>query len=330
MSLFTPQLSIIVAIYNGSQFLHNFFNYLENQKLESWELILVDDGSEDNSLDIINQWKGKFPSVTLLIQNNQGVSSARNAGFNISNGQYVVFPDIDDVIDCKMYGRMLKVSQEDNLDVLTCNGNYVYEDGRPSRKIFPSNRLSTTDILTGSQWLKIALGSRKFLHVTWLNIYRRDFLLAHGHRFEPGLHHQDIPWTTEVLLTAKRVKYIDECYYNYFIHSASVSHTKPDDSIHVRTIHNYMKIVEMLDAINIKHEQIAKNINACYWQIAKEGLGIIHSINCIQSSEIKGQMVQELFDRGIWALIWKNAKDFRLRWRLGRRYFKLRKLLNNK
>lgn len=329
MSSCIPQLSIVVAIYNGENFLPKFFSYLQAQKLENWELILVDDGSKDNSLKLLYEWKDKFPNATILRQENQGVSVARNTGFKVARGQYVAFPDIDDVIDEKMYPRLLEIALADNLDVATCNGNYVYEDGRPSRPIFPPNRLHTTEVLTGPQWLKMALDSRKFLHVTWLNIYRREFLLAHGYYFEPGLHHQDIPWTTEALLTAKRVKYIDERYYDYFIHSNSVSHVTADDNIHVRTIHNYMKILEMLDAINNKHKNVAKNIKACYWQIAKEGLGIIHSIGEIQSIEIKKQMINELFDRGIWALIWRNAKNFKLRWRLGRRYFKLKKIVNS-
>ncbi|WP_100158884.1 glycosyltransferase [Proteus columbae] len=324
-----PQLSIVVAIYNGENFLSQFFNRLQSINLNDWELILVNDGSRDNSLKILQEWKERFPQVTIIDQENQGVSVARNVGFNVSKGQYVVFPDIDDVIHSNMYGRMLNLAKDDNLDILTCNGNYVYADGRPSRPIFPSNRLHSTDVLTGPQWLEMALNSKKFLHVTWLNIYRREFLLDHGYYFEPGLHHQDIPWTTEALLTAKRVKYIDERYYDYFIHSGSVSHTTPNDAIHVRTIHNYMKILEMLDAINQKHKKVAQNINACYWQIAKEGLGIIHSIGYIQSIEVKKQIVKELFDRGIWSLIWRNAKDFRLRWRLGRRYFKLKRILNS-
>lgn len=329
MSSFVPQLSIVVAVYNGEKFLSEFFSYLQAQKLQSWELILVDDGSKDNSLKLLYEWKDKFPDVTILTQENQGVSVARNSGFNVTRGKYVAFPDIDDVIYANMYPRLLEIALADDLDIATCNGNYVYTDGRPSRPIFPSNRLQTTGVLTGPQWLEIALNSKKFLHVTWLNIYRREFLLDHGYYFEPGLHHQDIPWTTEVLLTARRVKYIDERYYDYLIHSGSVSHATPNDSIHVRTIHNYMKILEMLDAINQKHKEVTQNINACYWQIAKEGLGIIHSIVAIQSIEIKKQIVKEFFDRGIWTLIWKNAKDLRLRWRLGRRYFKLKRILNS-
>ena len=69
----------------------------------------------------------------------------------------------------------------------------------------------------------------------------------------------------------------------------------------------------------------AKNIPACNWQIAKEGLGILHTFNSMKDPHKKKMIIQAFFDRGIWRLIWKNARGFRLRWRLGRRYLKLKK-----
>ena len=81
-------------------------------------------------------------------------------------GQYITFPDIDDVIHPQMYGRLLEIALAGKLDVATCNGTYVYEDGREPRPIFPPDRLRSTGVLSGPDWLKRALNSRKFLHVT--------------------------------------------------------------------------------------------------------------------------------------------------------------------
>ena len=226
-----------------------------------------------------------------------------------------------------MYPRLLEIALAGQLDVATCNGTYIYDDGRPSKKIFPSDKLASTDVLDGPTWLQMALESRKFLHVTWLNIYRHAFIKEQGFSFEQGLRHQDIPWTTEVLLTARRVQYIDETYYDYLIHSASVSHTPGTDDTRMRSSRHYMKILEMLDAINKRYPEQVKRVPACRWQIAKEGLGILHSINNIEDMAKKREITRELFDRGIWTLIWQNARGFRQRWRLGRRYFRLKKIL---
>jgi len=130
-----------------------------------------------------------------------------------------------------------------------------------------------------------------------------------------------------VLLTAKRVQYVDEVYYDYLIHSASVSHTPGTDDTRMRSSRHYMKILEMLDAINKRYPEQVKRAPACQWQIAKEGLGILHSINNIEDSAKKREITQELFDRGIWSMIWQNARGLRQRWRLGRRYFRLKKLV---
>lgn len=322
-----PLLSLVIAVYNGEKFLNAFFESIKAQQLDSLELIVVNDGSSDNSASIIAQFSSDFNRYQVVNQTNQGVSAARNNGLAVATGKYVAFPDIDDVIYPGMYSRLLEMATENNLDVATCNGTYVYDDGRPSKKIFPSEKLQSTEVLDGPTWLQRALTSRKFLHVTWLNIYRHDFIKDQGFTFEHGLRHQDIPWTTEVLLTARRVQYTDETFYDYLIHSASVSHTPGTDDTRMRNARHYMKILEMLDAINQHHPNEVRKVPACRWQIAKEGLGILHAINNIADPTKKREIISELFERGIWSLIWKNARGLRQHWRLGRRYFRLKRYL---
>jgi heptose III glucuronosyltransferase len=321
-----PLLSVVAAVYNGELFLAKFFACLAAQNIDNMEVIMVNDGSTDGSMAIIEAWRSKFPGMKIIEQENQGVSIARNTGLAVATGQYLSFPDIDDDFKPGMYRHLLDLALKNNLDVVTCNGNYVYESNKkPTRPIFPQDKLQSTDVLSGPQWLKCALDSRKFLHVTWLNLYRHDFIREHGFKFEPGLRHQDIPWTTEILLAAERVQYTDEQYYDYYIHSASVSHKPDTDDTLIRSARHYMKILEMLDAINQRYPDAVKNIPACNWQIAKEGLGILHTFNNMKDPHKKKMIIQEFFDRGIWRLIWKNARGFRLRWRLGRRYLKLKK-----
>ena len=242
----TPQLSLVVAVYNGENFLSAFFDSIKKQNLPSLELVIVNDGSTDGSADIIARYASEFSHFNVIDQPNGGVSAARNTGLAVATGEYVAFPDIDDVIYPGMYPRLLEIALAGQLDVATCNGTYIYDDGRPSKKIFPSDKLASTGVLDGPTWLQMALESRKFLHVTWLNIYRHAFIKEQGFSFEHGLRHQDIPWTTEVLLTARRVQYIDEVYYDYLIHSASVSHTPGTDDTRMRSSRHYMKILEML------------------------------------------------------------------------------------
>ena len=93
----------------------------------------------------------------------------------------------------------------------------------------------------------------------------------------------------------------------------------------MRSARHYMKILEMLEAINQRYPDKVRHITACRWQIAKEGLGIIHTFDSMKDESKKHVIIKEFFDRGIWRLIWKNACTFRLRWRLGRRYLRIKR-----
>lgn len=161
----TPLLSIVAAVYNGEKFLAQFFECIEQQQLDSYELILVNDGSTDNSLAVIAEWRDRLQNVQVLEQENQGVSVARNTGLAAASGKYLAFPDIDDKLYPGMYRTLLEMAEKAHLDVATCNGTYVYEKRRESHPIFPLDRLPSTGVLPGHVWLKQALDSRKFLHV---------------------------------------------------------------------------------------------------------------------------------------------------------------------
>ncbi|WP_272677483.1 glycosyltransferase [Providencia huaxiensis] len=324
-----PVLSIVVAVYNGEKFLPQFFDSLIAQKLENWELIVVNDGSKDKSEDIIKSYADKFVHLKVLYQENQGVSVARNTGMVEATGKYITFPDIDDEISSQMYGRLLEIALSNNLDVATCNGTYVYTNGDAPKAIFPPNKVPSTGVISGPEWLEVGLSSRKFLHVTWLNLYRLDMLREHKFFFEPKLHHQDIPWTTEVLLVAKRVQFINEQYYRYLIHNQSVSHSLSGDERSVRKIKTYLKIIDMLLNIYQRYPEQVKQAPACLWQVGKEGLGVIQALLAIKSPDVQKEMVQLFFDKGYWQIVWAHATTVKLKWRLIRRYTKLKEIIKS-
>ncbi|EOV2483443.1 glycosyltransferase family 2 protein [Enterococcus hirae] len=113
--------SVIVPIYNVEKYLKNFLDSLINQSYENLEIILIDDGSTDNSLNICRGYSLKDRRITVLTQPNFGVSSARNSGLNQSNGKYIIFLDPDDRVEKEMINKLYQTAIKLNLDITMCN-----------------------------------------------------------------------------------------------------------------------------------------------------------------------------------------------------------------
>ena len=112
------KVSVIVPIYNGEKYIEGLCKQLQLQTLNDIEVILIDDGSEDNSRKIADECAKKYSNVISIHQENQGVSVARNNGINIATGEYLGFVDVDDSIDLDMYDTLYHTAKDNNLDVI--------------------------------------------------------------------------------------------------------------------------------------------------------------------------------------------------------------------
>lgn len=119
------KISIIVPIYNGEKKLRKCVDSILNQTYKNIEIILINDGSTDNTLNICNEYKNKNKSVMVINQKNSGVSIARNNGIKIATGEYIGFVDSDDYIEKNMYEIMYKNMIDDKVNIVACN--LIYE-----------------------------------------------------------------------------------------------------------------------------------------------------------------------------------------------------------
>lgn len=130
-----PKISIIVPIYNVENYLARCLDSLLTQDYEDFEVIAINDGSTDNSLTILQEYAKKDPRIYIINKENNGVSSARNDGLSMAKGEFIGFVDPDDWIDSQMYKDMLKIAEEDQIDIVMCS--YIREFGTHSKeKIF--------------------------------------------------------------------------------------------------------------------------------------------------------------------------------------------------
>ncbi len=118
-------ISVIIPVYNGSRYLHNCYRCLKEQTYSNLEIIFVDDGSKDNSLELLQEYSVEDSRIVIIHQDNKGVSAARNIGMAQAKGEYISFFDVDDIIHSDFFEKMLQDAISSNADII-CGGGMSF------------------------------------------------------------------------------------------------------------------------------------------------------------------------------------------------------------
>lgn len=203
--------SIIVPIYNIENYIEDCVQSITNQSYKNLEIILVDDGSSDNSPLICDELAKKDNRIKVIHKKNGGLSSARNAGIEIAKGEYLGFIDGDDIVNCEMYEFMINIAINENADIVQCeflkflNISEIVNDSYDSEVTIFNN----VEALKNLYKPGINISSI----VTWTKIYKRD--LFKEIRFPLGKLHEDEFTTYKLLYKANKIAYTNRklCYY---------------------------------------------------------------------------------------------------------------------
>lgn len=226
------ELSIIVPIYNVENYLEECLKSLYNIKNIKLEIILVNDGSKDNSFKIMEKFKEIYPEKTVLInKENGGLSSARNAGMKAAVGEYISFIDSDDFIDVGEFEKFFKEGQKDKLDVMVGNMRY-YTPEKTGDSLFRSDIIKNSGIVNGIDFFWNLFQKPKcFREEVVDDIYKREFLVKNNIWFNENIVHEDSEFTPLVYLKAEKVKYIDRAFYFYRQRTGSIMNKVSEKSI---------------------------------------------------------------------------------------------------
>lgn len=293
-------LTISFATFNSAKYLNDFYESIFKQKLKNFEVVVVDDGSTDDSVNISLKWAKKYKNIKLIRQFNSGLSVARNRGIMNASGKWLAMPDPDDLIYPGLYNHLLHIATINKLDVAVINGEHIFETKNP--KPILNSKIPENRIMSGEDFLKFGLDSGSFLHTTWLNIYNVDFIKEKKIKFVPKLLHQDILWTTEILYHAKRVMYSNRILYGYIHRAGSATRQKNSDAKNIKSIKNYCKILLLLNDFNIKNKGNLKNYSTFKFQISNEFSNIKRSLSRIEDKNKLMKILHYLNERKIFQL----------------------------
>ena len=225
------KLSFIVPLYNSAKWLEKCLYSVLNQDIpeSEMEIICVNDGSPDNSVELAREIGKKHPCIIVLDQENQGPSGARNNGMRHATGKYLCFVDPDDFVESNVYGKLVKQMEDENLDVLRFNYQIVDEDYKPVEKREFEKRFDySPKLMSGAEFIATRLDIACNI---WRYMYRREIITENGIWCFTGDYYDDTPWLPLVLLKAERMNICDTKAYNYLERADSLVKTKQSNMI---------------------------------------------------------------------------------------------------
>lgn len=206
--------SVIVPVYNVEKYLDECLSSLVNQTLSELEIIVVNDGTKDNSQSIIDHYVKQYPNkVVSLIKENGGLGDARNYGIPYAKGEYIGFVDSDDIVHLEMYEKMFNKAKLEDSDLVLCDLEYFYETS--SEKMVKEGLVQIENIDVN----KTVFLSPLF---AWNKLYRKSLFIESGLKYPIGLWYEDIPVTVPFFTLAKKISYVHETLIYYRQRSTSI------------------------------------------------------------------------------------------------------------
>ena len=203
------KVSVIVPIYNSALYLKKCLDSLINQDLFDMEFILINDGSTDDSKEIIKKYNDK--RIIYLEQKNLGIGAARNKGIDLASGEYIGFLDSDDYVENNMYSLMYNYAKENNLDIAICD---FYNEINNKKNIIKHKNFDITSLNNSPNLLlDIPLGPCN-------KIYKKKIFDKKSY-FPINLKYEDTPFVAYMLSRAKRIGKLNLPLYYYVVHSSS-------------------------------------------------------------------------------------------------------------
>lgn len=245
-------ISVIIPVYNVEKYIRKCFECLLKQTYKDLQIIVINDGSMDNSINIINEYIDKFKCIEIINQENMGASIAKNNGLKYAKGEYTLYIDPDDFIDEKMIETMYKSAVRNNSDIVLC-GYYLYYQST-EKKVKVEYELNSNKVYSNEKIIEMML--RHEIQGQLCNkLFKTKVLIENNFAMEKGRVIEDIFPVFKVVCNVKRISYVDKILYYYRQHETSAIHTK-----NVKTMNDYYYAMTcILNYVNENNIPVNKN-----------------------------------------------------------------------
>ena len=286
----SPQrlLSIVTPAYNAREFLPALIETVAAlPSPASFEWVLVDDGSTDDTATLFEAAAASHPNWRLVTQANQGVAAARNRALDEATGEYIWFVDADDLVVPSGFAALL-VAAAEKPDLVVFQA-VRFARGEADRNVF---QLTKPQAAAGQDWVGLLIRQKEWRHFLWQHWYRRQFLQSCTIRFADGLIHEDIAVVTEAALRASRIRYVDHVAYRYRANAASLTNSRNAPQLMSR-IDSYFVVIEQLRAINRSTSMRPDTLRLLRGEVVGQALQIFEVAKQLEQPRARRQVIDQ-------------------------------------
>ena len=258
-----PRISVLIPVYNVSEFLENSIDSLLNQTFSDFELICVNDGSTDNSLEILNDFSKRDSRVKVINKENGGCGSARNRALDEAKGDYIYLFDPDDQIELDAFEKTYKNGIYNDSDIVIFKANVI-----ENNKITNSRTYFNLDkLLKNKNFKRYSFNYHDVKEIVfdigyapWSKLYKKEFLDNYDDfRFDVGIAFDDVPFHVKSMIRAQKISFVNEFLYHYRLDNLnSVNHTS-SNSIGI------FKIIDIVEEI-LKNEGMFEELESDFYR----------------------------------------------------------------
>ncbi|PLY08728.1 MAG: hypothetical protein C0626_12840 [Arcobacter sp.] len=254
-----PKISVIVPVYNVENYLKECIDSIIAQSFKDIEIILINDGSTDNSFNILKEYEKKDSRIIIINQDNKGQGAARNIGIDYSTSKYLSFIDSDDFIEDTMLEELYSIAEKNNSDIVKCRYKRIKEDGTQTSQ-YSKIITSTFD----TTYFKSIL-SLKYTSVVWDSIYKKELFSKNNLKFH-DMYYEDIAFIFKLYFFAESVTFSNNVLYNWRIREGSI--TRSIDNKQIDDIFSIFDITfDFLNEYNCYKQYKKEFIIRCFKRI---------------------------------------------------------------
>lgn len=287
------ELSIIVPVYNVEKWLHSCIESILNQTFDNYELILINDGSIDNSGDICSQYAAKDSRIIVVNQNNQGVSAARNSGLQMAKGKYISFVDSDDIIHKDMYRIMIPIMEKYNLDIL--KSDFKRFDTQVYMKEYKEDYVVSffTRENAFDNFINMSESPQKAIKTcVWDGIYKKETIMKI--KFPIGYIFEDGYFTADALYCSTKIAHINREFYYYRVTPNSIMDKGLTEQA-LKSIDDWKYIHSLVRSLSVNLSKYSalrwiKKYYITYWELRKT-----ETLRCSSKSYYLNYIKREYF-----------------------------------